>query len=327
MLRRSRELASLIARHPRSLARLAAYLTRADGRGLARVMADLLPERAIRVLVCSLLAREPIVIACDRAGVNWTVDLGDEIGEAIYVDGRYAPQEIDAVLAWLDGRAGSTIVEVGANAGTTSLPLAIAGYDVVAIEPVPATFAMLSHNVERNGYGSRVRCVNCAISTTRGQVQMWVTRGSGLSELAVEAHGPGFSDIVTDPFHGPTFDETKVQMTVRSDRLDHLLREENVEVADVALVWCDAQGSEPYVIETGAQLWAAGTPLYLEVEPFLIDRHGGLDAFIAQVEGSFGRFLSRDRLVRGEEPEDISGFRTLVSGVAGTGFTDALLMQ
>jgi len=249
----------------------------------------------------------------------WTVDTGDEIGESVYVDGSYEREEIDAVLAWLGDEHGSTVVEVGANIGTTTLPFARAGYFVVAIEPVPKTFSVLSRNVESNGLASQVRCVNRAISTTSGPVDMWVTRGLGLSELAVGAQSPGFSEF------GGVFEHTKERITVDSGPLDELLHSEGVQTQDIALVWSDAQGSEPYIIETGRDLWASGVPLYLEVAPALLGLHGGLDVFISQVEKTFGRFISRDTLVAGGGPQPIQNFRAFATGLTGY-YSDALLL-
>jgi FkbM family methyltransferase len=321
MLAQSRELATAVARRPRELARLVVFLNREDGHAVASLVAGVLPEREIRRLAFSLLARERRQqLTCTRNGFSWTVDTADEIGEQIYVEGRYEGEEVEAVLAWLGAGDRSTVVEVGANIGTTTLPLAKAGYRVVAIEPVPSTFAMLLRNVETNGFASRVRCVNRAVSATTAQVEMWVTNGSDLSELAVGGHGPGFSQ------NGPAFDGAKRRISVEGDRLDRLLSLENVSSEDIALVWSDAQGSEPYVVETGTDLWAAGVPLYVEVAPYLLELQGGLDMFIEQVERNFGQFVTRNALVAGGGVQDIKDFRTFATGLIGIDYSDALLI-
>jgi len=291
-----------------------------DGKALAETLSARLSEREIRRLAFSLLAEEPTELTCDRDGLTWTVDTGDEVGESVYVDGRYSGEEIDAVLAWLGDNHKSTVVDVGANVGTTTLPFARVGYHVVAIEPVPTTFAMLSRNVEANGLGSTVRCVNRAISAAAGQVDMWVTKGSGLSELEAAGQGPGFSQI------GPTFEAMKQRISVESDRLDELLVSEGVKIEDIALVWSDTQGSESYVIETGMDLWTAGVPLYCEVDPTLLSLHGGLDSFLGLVEGTFAQFLTRDVLISGGSPRDIKTFRTFTAELTGFSCSDALLI-
>ncbi len=283
-------------------------------------MADRLSEREVRRAAFSLLNKETMQISCERQGLSWTVDTGDEIGEAIYVDGQYQGEEIDALLTWLGGTGKTDVVDIGANVGTTSIPLARAGYRVLAIEPVPSTFAMLVQNVQSNGLAESIRCVNRAVSTTAGAVEMWVTAGSGLSELAVEGSGPGFSHI------DPSFAEKRRLVTVGGDRLDRLLTSEHVAFEDVALVWCDAQGSEPYVLGTGVALWEAGVPLYIEVEPYLLTLHGGVDPFVDQVVASFSHFLSQTALLAGGRPEPIEEFRGFVNELHGIAFSNALLI-
>jgi FkbM family methyltransferase len=192
---------------------------------------------------------------------------------------------------------------------------------MVAIEPVPSTFEMLTRNVRANGLEERVTCVNAAVGPVDGEVQMWVTRNSGLSELASGAQEPGFVRIA------PVFDDAKRRVAVASERLDTLLARSGITAGQLALVWSDAQGSEPYVIESGADLWASGVPLYLEVAPWLLDIQRGVGAFVDLVEQHFKRFLTREALVAGGEPQDIRLFCDYATGHGGIWFGDALLMQ
>lgn len=316
MLGRLRDI-GLVAVQPRSLAQIAVLLSRGEMKGLADLLARRLSERDIRRLTFSLIAKEPMQLTCERDGLTWTVDTGDEIGRSVYLDGRYEGEEIEAVIAWLGEEHRSMVIDVGANVGTTTIPFAKAGYNVVAIEPVPTTFAMLSRNVEANGFENQVRCVNRAISATSGRVDMWVTKGSGRSELAVGAQEPGFSQFGA---------KKKRRITVDGDPLGDLLRSEGVKTGDIALVWSDAEGSEFYVVETGAHLWAAGVPLYLEVFPTLLGIHGELDVFIEQVEKVFGQFLTRNALIARGSPLDIKNFRMFLTGMTGSSYSDALLI-
>ncbi len=309
-----------VATHPGLLTRIGLRLRQGDGKRLAELLQTQLSEREIRRLVFALLSHEPMHFACERDGFTWLVDNGDEVGEHIFVDGRYEGKEIEAVLAWLKGNAKSTVVEVGANIGTTALPIARAGYQVFAIEPVPTTFAMLTRNVEANDLGDSIRCVNRAITSSSGQIDMWITKGSGLSEVAVADRSPAFSELEG------SLDNEKRRITVDSSRLDELLRTEGVALEDVALVWSDAQGSETYVIETGIDLWAAGVALYAEVDPSMLSIHGGLDAFIGKVENAFRRFLTRDGLIARSAPQDITAFRGFTQTLTGLDCSDVLLI-
>ena len=71
---------------------------------------------------------------------------------------------------------------------------------------------------------------------------------------------------------------------------------------------------------------SAGVPLYVEVEPYLLELHGGVDRFIEAVQDNFGTFLTREALVAGETPRDINGFPAFTKGLRGISYNNALLM-
>jgi FkbM family methyltransferase len=314
--------ASAAVRHPRLMARLAFTFEHGLTTGIAEDIGEHFPPAEIRRLAFGLLGQERLQLICERDGFDWLVDTGDEIGEQIYVYGRYSGEEIAAILGWLEAQDKRTIVEVGANIGTTTLPFARSGYRVVAIEPVPSTFAMLQRNVEVNGYADRVHCVRSAVSVSPGDVEMWVTKGSGQSEVVSGDGKPAFA------LYGEGYEQAARRITVPSGRLDALLSADQVAIDDVALVWSDTQGYEANVIETGRGLWAAGVPLYVEVAPWMLERHsGGLDRFIACVEECFAGFVPREHLIGNRPPAEIGGFRAFVQSVRAPGqFSDALLV-
>jgi hypothetical protein len=55
--------------------------------------------------------------------------------------------------------------------------------------------------------------------------------------------------------------------------------------------WCDAQGSETDVIESGASIWRSGARLWTEVWPAGLERHGGIKRFDAAVRNHFASFV------------------------------------
>ncbi len=57
-------------------------------------------------------------------------------------------------------RPGDLFVDVGANVGSYTVLAAAAGARVVALEPLPATYAHLTANVRLNGFERRVQAVN-----------------------------------------------------------------------------------------------------------------------------------------------------------------------
>lgn len=259
-----------------------------------------------------------------RDGVDWMTDLGDEIGRELFSEGEYEGSEVRALVAWARVHRSASrhpiVVDIGANIGTTSVPLARAGYRVLAIEPVPATYRMLMRNIDANDLGALITPVQAAISSREGRVQMSVTTGSGQSEVVVEDRAPAYTTYGFVP---------RSVVDVPAYGLDSFLAAASCPAADLAFVWCDAQGSEADVIATGSGTWALGVPLWLEVEPVAIDRHGGIDAFISAASTHFHRFVSSADLADTgptAASRPIDELRTFVTDIGMGGFSDALLV-
>jgi FkbM family methyltransferase len=305
-------------RNRRTMAGVAAQLSDPNGALLAGYLMQRLPRDVMRAVGVEIVARDGAVIDFERNGLRWTVDTGDEIGRELYVTGVYEGVEIAAVLEWLtENDAKKFLVDLGANVGTTSIPFALAGYDVLAVEPVPATFEMLTTNVRRNGLDGSVQCAQRAISAADGHVRMWTGFGSGQAELTLDGEQPE-EDVA-----GARGDLIEVS----SSRLDSVLAAHGVHAQSVGLVWADVQGSETAVIQTGTALWAAGVPLYLEVDPSRLAAHGGLDTFERAVCDHFVSFIPRDELVLGRPaPRPVNVFSAFVRSIAPGSYTDALFI-
>jgi FkbM family methyltransferase len=255
----------------------------------------------------------------ERNGQVWRSDFGDEVGRTLFTSGGYESKEIRAVLSWLrqnptDRR---TLIDLGANIGTTSVPFAIAGYQVIAVEPVPHTFSMLKFNVDHNAPAGSVVCAQHAVADRDGVVDIWTGFGSGQAELAVSGHEPALRRW------GAAGSLIEVSARPLAAILDGLL----VTSADIALVWADVQGSESAVIRTGLDLWSAGVPLYLEVDPISLELHGGLGVHLALVASQFTSFIPSDDLVAERFiRRPIETFSTWVAQISADGYSNALLL-
>ena len=101
-------------------------------------------------------------------------------------------------------------------------------------------------------------------------------------------------------------------MTVRATGLEALLAEHGIEPRRIAFVWADVQGSECDVIESAPALWAAGVPLFCEVDPGLWANGGdpgklsapGPAAFLALYSGD-----GADRQGPAQGPRRLANYR------------------
>lgn len=262
-----------------------------------------------------------------RDGLTWTTAaVRHTITRNLFVHGRHPRDEVAALGAWLaaHGRLGDAhpfAVDVGANVGAPTLFFARdLGRRVIAVEPVPQTFALLRRNVETNGFGDRVTLVNAAIAETAGTVSMVRHAKDGWSEVAApRAHGATQSIVDGTPGAGT------VQVPAR--RLDDVVAAAGARPGDVSFVWSDTQGFEAQVIRSGTALWAAGTPAFVELWPEALARHGGVAAFAEACRAHFSGFVLRDDLVaRGAaaEPRPVESMEAVLRSLRKQ--TDGLLV-
>jgi FkbM family methyltransferase len=252
------------------------------------------PRRLFVLAQCRRFRRGPITFR--RSGFRWTGFSDDvDITWSVYADGDYQPRARRALVrrleedGWLAAGA-RHVVDVGANLGTTALPLARDhGFMVLAIEPWQAVFDLLERNVRQNRLEDRIVCVRAAVGPESRSRELLLPIGSsGRAELAQT--GPLPEDGIADVGVGGVAE-------VRTAPLSELLREQNVEPADVAFVWSDAQGSDGHVISTGRELWDAGVPLYMELWPDGL-RHQGAYAPVAEAASyGFSSFIAKRELI------------------------------
>ena len=95
----------------------------------------------------------------------------------------------------------SLILDIGANSGTYTVPLAIqaaAGSTVLAFEPNPVMAARLRQNLERNGCADRVVLHQIAISHRAGEANLHMP-GTNFGEATLNAQKDTEAPVVTVP--------------------------------------------------------------------------------------------------------------------------------
>ena len=174
----------------------------------------------------------------------------DEVaGRRILRTGHFESAELEAALAAV--APGDTVIDVGANIGLLTCPLAWAvGSEgtVVAVEPLADNVRRLRANLERNGL-ENTQVIEAAAAEEDGR------------RLLRVAGDPAFASLLPIVKHS-TVD--KVEVPVRS--LDSIWSE--LGQPDVALVKIDVEGAELDVIEGAAQLLEQVHPaLIVESDP------------------------------------------------------------
>jgi FkbM family methyltransferase len=180
-----------------------------------------------------------------------TVVVGwDEIvGRHILREGSFEPAELAAALACV--RPGDTAIDVGANIGLLTVPLALAVASaglVVAIEPLPTNVRRLRANLARNGLDA-VRIVEAAVGEADGRATLHT------------AGDPAFGSLREIVKH-----RTSGDLDVELRSLDSLWAE--LGRPAVALVKIDVEGAELEVLDGAGELLATARPVLLvEADP------------------------------------------------------------
>lgn len=173
------------------------------------------------------------------------------VGYALSVKGYFEPALVPQIMSDFVGARGSepgpgTYVDIGANVGDTTLPLAalLGGQRVVAVEPRRDLVALLKANLEAN-----------AVNDVRIYQYGLCTSAHGAVGFDDEKDNPAGSHIVTKGG-----DETVAVTT-----LDRLAREEPL-LKGVRVMKIDVEGAEGQVILGGQQFLSEHAPCYLYVE-------------------------------------------------------------
>lgn len=210
-------------------------------------------------------------------GYTFHCDLRDTVAREVCFTGRYEPQETQLAARVLS--AGMTAVDVGANWGYFTLAAAHwvgPSGRVVAFEPEPRLFRMLSSNVSRN----RLRHVTTrplAVAARAGRVDLVAFEEAGGNwgtSQTVAAAGDGGCDAVG---------------------LDDQLDREKVGIVDLLKI--DVEGAEGDVIEGMARGIASGRYRYV-----LLECHADrLEARAQSIEQCVAPFVAAGYTVRAIE--------------------------
>ncbi|MGJ5818492.1 FkbM family methyltransferase [Paludibaculum fermentans] len=253
-----------------------------------------MPALNRRELAWRILQREHTDSASFRVdGFVWNAPVTLGVPLVLFRSGCFQGEEVCAMIDWIrhqellqPGR--DTIIDVGANIGTTSLPMIRGlGCRILAIEPEPRNLHFLRKNLEDNGLSNLACVAPCAI-----------LREPGTISLLQPTEDPG----------GFCVDRARIRaemgqsalngaVDVRADRLDSVATEQGFDFARIALVWSDTQGCEEDVMVTGAEFWSRGAPLYTEVEPLSLRRQGVYNTIAGVAAQHFDRYIEAKDIV------------------------------
>ena len=164
---------------------------------------------------------------------------------------------------------GGTFLDLGANIGLTTLPVARNPcVQCFAFEPDPTNYANLDANIRRNAVHGNVRTFNLALLDRRGFVPFGLAEEGNLGDHRVMAPGSPQST-----------------MQVEAAPLDEL----DLPIKGRLGVNMDTQGAEPAIIVGGRAILKQVSLMVLEFQPYLIAQLGGDPDEVIQYISGFDR--------------------------------------
>jgi FkbM family methyltransferase len=184
-----------------------------------------------------------------------------DIGLVVLLSGSFEQLEVECACTL--ARAGTAAIDVGANVGLFTVPLALAVGEagrVLAIEPSPENLEQLAHNLRLNEL-ENVVVHDIALAAEPGEVLLRLGVDPAFhSTTAVVKSRAGEDGVV-----------------VRADTLDSVWS--NAGEPEVSFLKIDTEGGELEILEGGTQLLEAWRPPIL-VEAKERDRVRELDDFL-----------------------------------------------
>lgn len=240
-----------------------------------------MPSTAAKVRIArglfSILSRvrrlaglNPSRVQCIRGGIRWDLDLSEGIQLALYL--RLYERGTYARLRTLT-QAGATVLDIGANIGAHTLPLAQAVGPtgrVVAVEPTEAAFSALSRNIGLNpSLATRIHAVQMALGAPGGALEASYYARWGLT------HEEGRHPVLMGTRHDAA--------SARFSTVDALVRETGL--SSVGLIKMDVDGREVRVLRGAAHVLGTWRPtVVFEACPYLLEEFG---ASLAELLQSF----------------------------------------
>lgn len=120
-----------------------------------------------------------------------------------------------------------TLIDIGAHIGKWSVKAARRGYRVIAFEPDPQNFGLLTENIKLNKVEHRVKALNLAVSD-RNATYFFKSHQGGLSKI-VSSPGPG-------------------DIQVNATSLDNFVEEERLNPKEFGIIKIDVEGYETVVV-------------------------------------------------------------------------------
>ena len=198
-----------------------------------------------------------------RGGIRWRLDLREGIDFSIWLLGAFEPETVRSYKRIV--KAGDVVLDIGANIGAHTLPLAQAVGEsgrVIAFEPTDYAFAKLSQHLAMNPVlAPRISCLQVMLEDS--------DRGSAPTTGLYSSWPLKAEDGLHDLHQGRLMSADGA--TVRS--LDSVMQQLGVQ--QIACVKLDIDGFECGMLRGARKILSATHPkIIMELAPYALEEQG-----------------------------------------------------
>jgi len=206
--------------------------------------------------------RRPMVVRAMRRGVAYELDLAEGIDLAMYLFGAFEPDTYRALRRLV--RPGQTVIDIGANSGVHSLPMAsLVGERgrVISFEPTRSAYDRLRRNLALNpNLSGRITAVQAYLR-------------DGLDAREVPSFYSSWRLDRSEAQHPKHFGSLADAGGAVSTTLDAYLEDAGVDRVDVMKI--DVDGYEAKVLRGARRTLERNRPtLIVEVCPYTLEEQG-----------------------------------------------------
>lgn len=242
------------------------------------------------------------------------------LGRHVYLHGDFEAAILHRTYALLErwGRpATGTIVDIGANIGTTCIQAVVDGLAsaAVAIEPEPGNFALLERNIRANDLSGCIAPLAIALSDRDGIAELELSEdNSGDHRVRSGAVSPG--DFLED---------RRAIRTVPTTTFDALVESGRIDLSATGIAWIDVQGHDGHVLDGASTLRETGIPVVVEFWPYGLARSGGLERLEEIIQRDYRWFVNLR--TEAAERQPVGEIGALRESIPSPYFTDLLLLK
>jgi len=197
------------------------------------------------------------------------VHTNELISEKIFIDGSFEFLAFERTIAIIKKfNKLNTLVDIGANIGTTSIPALTKGFfkNAIVIEPEIKNFRILMSNIYLNNLEKRITAHNLALTD----------KENSLLYLEIFKEGNnGKHKILKENLTNKKFDSENIQKT-KGNTLDKIAP--NITRED-SLIWMDAEGYEGIILKGANSTIVKKIPLVVEFDPVMMSEYHSFNHF------------------------------------------------